>query len=44
MALTPETGLSGISGFPSIARIASRGNKLATLISALAFAFSGVSL
>jgi hypothetical protein len=38
-----ETGLSGIGGFSSIARIAGRGNRLATVISAFAFAFSGVS-
>lgn len=38
-----ETGLAGIAGFPSIARIASRGNRTATLVSAFAFAFSGVS-
>ena len=48
MAMPHETGLkdaglSGIGGFPSIARVASRGNKLATLVSAFAFAFSGVS-
>jgi hypothetical protein len=39
----PDPALSGIAGFPSIARIASRGNKLATLVSAFAFAFSAVS-
>jgi hypothetical protein len=38
-----ETGLAGIGGFSNIARIASRGNRLATVISAFAFAFSGVS-
>jgi hypothetical protein len=35
--------LSGISGFPQIARMAGRGNRLATLVSAFAFAFSAVS-
>lgn len=40
----PTTGLEpGLSGFAGISRIASRGNWLATLISAFAFAFSGVS-
>ena len=43
MTLPQETGLMGIGGFSSIARIASRGNRLATVISAFAFAFSGVS-
>ena len=39
----PESHLSGISGFPQIARMAGRGNRLATLVSAFAFAFSAVS-
>lgn len=43
MAVPENTGLTGIGGFASIARIASRGNRLATLVSAFAFAFSGVS-
>ena len=43
MPTPSESGLSGIGGFPSIARIAGRGNRLATLVSAFAFAFSGVS-
>ncbi len=43
MALPENSGLSGIGGFASISRIASRGNRLATLVSAFAFAFSGVS-
>ena len=43
MTLPQETGLSGIGGFSSIARVASRGNRLATIVSAFAFAFSGVS-
>ena len=43
MSVPTETGLSGIGGFASIARMASRGNRLATLVSAFAFAFSGVS-
>lgn len=37
-------GLLGMAGFPSIARLAIKGNKLATLVSAFAFAFSAVSL
>ena len=44
MTTPTDSGLSGIAGFPSIARLASRGNRLATLVSAFAFAFSGVSL
>ena len=43
MTVPQETGLSGIGGFSSIARVASRGNRLATVVSAFAFAFSGVS-
>lgn len=43
MAEPTDTGLAGMTGFPSIARLASRGNRLATLVSAFAFAFSGVS-
>lgn len=43
MAEPTESGLTGIAGFPSIARLAARGNRLATLVSAFAFAFSGVS-
>jgi hypothetical protein len=43
MSVPENTGLSGIGGFASIARIASRGNRMATLVSAFAFAFSGVS-
>ncbi len=43
MAVPEQSGLSGIGGFASIARIASRGNRLATVVSAFAFAFSGVS-
>jgi hypothetical protein len=43
MTVPENTGLSGIGGFASIARIASRGNRMATLVSAFAFAFSGVS-
>ena len=39
----PDPALTGITGFPSIARMASKGNTLATLVSAFAFAFSGVS-
>jgi hypothetical protein len=38
-----QPGLIGVTGFPSIARLASRGTKLATLVSAFAFAFSAVS-
>ena len=39
----PDPSLSGMASFPSLGRLASRGNRSATLISALAFAFSGVS-
>ena len=39
----PDPSLSGMSSFPSLARMASRGNRLATIVSAFAFAFSGVS-
>jgi hypothetical protein len=39
----PPSHLSGIGGFPHIARMAGRGNRLATLVSAFAFAFSAVS-
>lgn len=38
----PSLG-TGITGFPAIARIAARGNRLATIVSAFAFAFSAVS-
>ena len=41
---SPDTGLgAGITSFPGIARIASRGNRMATLISAFASRISGVS-
>ncbi len=43
MAEPTDSGLAGMTGFPSIARLAARGNRLATLVSAFAFAFSGVS-
>ena len=43
MAPEPDAHLSGMSGFPQIARMAGRGNRLATLVSAFAFAFSAVS-
>jgi hypothetical protein len=43
VASTPDPHLSGIGGFPQIARMAGRGNRLATLVSAFAFAFSAVS-
>jgi hypothetical protein len=43
----PDPALSGMAGFPSLSRIAAstsgRGNRLATLVSAFAFAFSVVS-
>lgn len=39
----PDPSLSGIASFPNLARIASRGNRLATIVSAFAFAFSAVS-
>jgi len=38
-----EPHLSGMTGFPNIARMAGRGGRLATLVSAFAFAFSAVS-
>ena len=38
----PSLG-SGMTSFPSIARMAGRGSRLATIVSAFAFAFSGVS-
>ena len=44
MTSQPDPSLSGIAGFPNIARMAARGSKLATLVSAFAFAFSAVSL
>jgi hypothetical protein len=43
MAEQPDAGLSGMAGFPNIARLASRGGRLATIVSAFAFAFSAVS-
>jgi hypothetical protein len=43
MAGQPDPALSGVTGFPAIARLASKGNTLATLVSAFAFAFSAVS-
>jgi hypothetical protein len=39
----PDPSLSGMTSFPNLARMASRGNRLATIVSAFAFAFSGVS-
>jgi hypothetical protein len=39
----PDPSLSGMASFPNLARMASRGNRLATLVSMFAFAFSGVS-
>lgn len=40
----PDPSLSSsITSFPSISRLAGRGNRLATTVSAFAFAFSGVS-
>ncbi len=38
-----EPHLSGMTGFPHIARMAGRGGRLATVVSAFAFAFSAVS-
>jgi hypothetical protein len=44
MTASEHSGLSaGVGGFAGIARIASRGNRMATVVSAFAFAFSGVS-
>lgn len=40
---TPDPSLSGLTSFPNLARMSSRGNRLATIVSAFAFAFSGVS-
>lgn len=39
----PDDSLMGLSSFSTLGRLASKGNKLATLISAFAFAFSAVS-
>ena len=39
----PDPSLAGVASFPNLARLASRGNRLATIVSAFAFAFSGVS-
>jgi hypothetical protein len=39
----PDPSLSGFTSFSNLGRLASRGNRLATLVSAFAFAFSGVS-
>ncbi|MDX2203108.1 MAG: hypothetical protein NW223_10175 [Hyphomicrobiaceae bacterium] len=39
----PQDNLSGISGFPSLSRMARGGSKLATLVSAFALAFSAAS-
>ena len=43
MTSASEPPASGMIGFPHIARMAARGNRLATLVSAFAFAFSAVS-
>lgn len=43
MTITPDPSLSGMSGFPSISRMAAGGGRLATIVSAFAFAFSAVS-
>ena len=43
MTTASEPAASGMIGFPHIARMAARGNRLATLVSAFAFAFSAVS-
>ncbi|RTL68195.1 MAG: hypothetical protein EKK41_16075 [Hyphomicrobiales bacterium] len=39
----PQDSLSGMTGFPNLARMATRGGKLATLVSAFALAFSAAS-
>ncbi len=39
----PQDSLSGVAGFPNLARVATRGGKLATLVSAFALAFSAAS-
>jgi hypothetical protein len=43
MAAQPDPSLSGMASFPSLARMAAKGNRLATVVSAFAFAFSAVS-
>lgn len=43
MANQSDAGLSGVAGFPNVARMAARGGRLATIVSAFAFAFSAVS-
>ena len=43
MPSASEPPAPGMIGFPHIARMAARGNRLATLVSAFAFAFSAVS-
>lgn len=43
MASTPDPSLTGMSSFPNIARMAARSGRLATIVSAFAFAFSAVS-
>ena len=43
MTSASEPPAPGVIGFPHIARMAGRGNRLATLVSAFAFAFSAVS-
>jgi hypothetical protein len=43
MSQTPQDNLTGVAGFPSLARVATKGGKLATLVSAFALAFSAAS-
>lgn len=43
MSMPDPSLASGMTSFPNLARLASRGNRLATIVSAFAFAFSGVS-
>src|SRR5215470_7173458 len=43
MATQADSTLSDMTGFPGISRLAYKGTKLATLVSAFAFAFSSVS-
>ena len=43
MVTKPDPNLVGMTGFPNVTRLAARGGRVATLVSAFAFAFSAVS-
>ena len=43
MVTNPDANLVGMTGFPNVSRLAARGGRVATLVSAFAFAFSAVS-